>query len=275
MEKTKALYADQNEKTDPVKLARHTKKPSAESLLNSDSFIDISSYLLEDGLCPLCETKDQESENAARETRKQRRFPVDNIEIFGEISFSDKAEIINISENGVLLNVPKRMDIGKKYTLKICSREKKIVLRASVVWSSLREARRTSTNQIIPIYTTGMEFKDISKESRKILKELICRIGALTDHRKCERIPFVEDILIDGTGWARSSDISEEGLYISSLQSFKRNSVLEVTIPVGQEKLTLKAQVQFCDKTVGFGLRFIHLNDIQKTKIRELIKKSA
>jgi hypothetical protein len=225
--------------------------------------------------CPICEAKDHGSENVVCDTRKQRRFPVDNIEIVGEISFADRAEIINISANGVLVNVPKRMDIGKKYILKICSKEKKVVVRASVVWSLLREARRTSTNQIIPIYTTGMEFKDISDENRKILKELICRIEALTDNRKCERIPFIEDILIDSTSWVRSADISEEGLYISSLQSLERNTVVEVTIPVGQEKLTVKAKVQFCDKMVGFGLRFIDLKDKQRLKIKELIKNAS
>jgi hypothetical protein len=181
MKKTKVLYAEPNGKMGPIKFARLTKKLSTEFSVNRDSFTGISNVLSEDGPCPLCETRDQESENVARETRKQRRFPVDNIEIFGEISFSDKAEIINISENGVLLNVPKRMDIGKKYTLKICSREKKIVLRASVVWSSLREARRTSTNQIIPTYTTGMEFKDIWNEHKKILKDLIGQIEASTE----------------------------------------------------------------------------------------------
>jgi hypothetical protein len=181
MKKTKVLYANPNGEMDLIKLARHTKKLSTVFSVNQYSLAGISNALSEDCTCPLCAAKDQESENVAHETRKQRRFSVDNIEIFGEVSFSDRAEIINISENGVLLNVPKRMDIGKKYTLKICSREKKIVVRASVVWSSLGEARRTSTNQIIPTYTTGMKFKDIWNEHKKILKELIGQIEASTE----------------------------------------------------------------------------------------------
>ncbi len=179
MEKTTVFYADPNGKTDIRKLTGHTKKLSTNFSLNQDGFIGISNGLSEDGSCPLCEAKDQGSENIVCDTRKQRRFPVDNIEIFGEISFADRAEIINISANGVLLNVLKRMDIGKKYTLKICSKEKKFIVRASVVWSLLTEVRRTSNNQIIPIYTTGMEFKDIWNENKKILKELIHQIEAV------------------------------------------------------------------------------------------------
>jgi Tfp pilus assembly protein PilZ len=253
MEKTTTVFcADPNGKIYIRKLTRH-----------------------EDGTCPLSEAKDQGLENVVRETRKQKRFSVDNIEIVGEISYADKAEIINISANGVLVNVPKRMDIGKKYMLKICSKEKKIVLMASVVWSQLAGTQRTSMNQIIPIYTAGMEFKDISTGNRKILKELIRHIETLTEHRKCERVPFVEDILIDGTGWVRSGDISEEGIYISSLHALKKDSVVELTIPIKQEKLTVKAKVQFCDKMVGFGLRFIDLSEEQKTKIKELIKSTS
>lgn len=270
MEKTTVFYADPNGKIDIRKHARHTKKLSTKFSVNQDSVIGISSNLSEDGSCALSEAKDHGSEKVVRDIRKQKRFPVDNIEIVGQISFADKAEIINISANGILVNVPKRMDIGKKYMLKICSKEKKIVVMASVVWSLLGGPRRTSTNQIIPIYTAGMEFQDISSGNRKILKELIHHIEALIDHRKCERIPFVEDILIDGTSWVRSADISEEGIFISSLQALKRDSVVELTIPIG--KLTVKAKVQFCDKMVGFGLRFIDLGEEQKTKIKELIK---
>jgi hypothetical protein len=273
MEKTTTVfYADPNGKIDIRKLTRHTEKLSTKFSVNQDSIIGISSNLSEEGPCPLSEAKDQGSEKVVRETRKQKRFPVDNIEIVGEISYADKAEIINISANGILVNVPKRMDIGKKYMLKICSKEKRIVVMASVVWSLLGGTRRTSTNHTIPIYTAGMEFQDISSGNRKILEELICRIEALTDNRKCERIPFVEDIMIDGTGWVRSGDISEEGIYISSLHALKRDSVVELTIPIKQEKLTVKAKVQFCDKMVGFGLRFIDLSEEQKTKIKELIK---
>jgi hypothetical protein len=253
METTTVFYADPNGKIDIRKLPIQTEKLSTKLSVNQ-------------------EAKDHGSEKVVRETRKQKRFPVHNIEIVGEISCTDKVEIINISANGILVNVPKRMDIGKKYMLKICSKEKKVVLKASVVWSLLRGSQRTSTGQIIPIYTAGMEFQDIPNGNSTILKELIHDIEELTKHRKCERIPFVEDIMIDGTSLVRSADISEEGIYICSLHALKRDNVVELTIPIKQEKLTVRAKVQFCDKMVGFGLRFIDLSEEQITKLQELIK---
>jgi hypothetical protein len=273
MDRTIIHAFNPNINVDAARPVVHTKKLSTEFPVNSDGFIDISSYLLDDFLCSFCETGEQDSPDAKIEARRQTRFPVDTIDITGEISFSDRAEIVNISENGVLLNVSRKMDIGKKYMLKICHKGKKVVLRASVVWYSLRESRLRLTNHIVPVYTAGMEFKDISRGNKEVLRELLCHIGALTHNRKCKRVPFIEDIVIDGISRARSSDISEEGLYISSLQSFERNCVVDVTIPSGREKLTVKAQVQFCDKLVGFGLRFVYLNDMQRTKIKELIEK--
>lgn len=49
--------------------------------------------------------------------------------------------------------------------------------------------------------------------------------------RKCERFSFIEDIVVDGSKQCTSSDISEGGLYISAIQAFEENSVIDVTIP--------------------------------------------
>jgi CheY-like chemotaxis protein len=90
--------------------------------------------------------------------------------------------------------------------------------------------------------------------------------------RKCERFPFREDILIDGTRMSTSMDISEGGLYISAIQSYEKNSVIDVTIPFKGEKLTFKAQVQYFQPGIGIGVMFIDLNAEQRGKIKELIE---
>jgi hypothetical protein len=180
MGKRAAFCAGPKGEVDIRKAARSTRRLSTDFSCDEHGIPDIFSIPSADGRYRLCTIRDQASENV-REARRYKRFPADNIEILGEISFADKAEIENISENGVLLKVHKKMDIGKKYTLKICCKEKKIVMKAFVVWSLLSEARRTSTDQIIPIYMTGMEFKDIWNEHKKILRNLIRQIEASTE----------------------------------------------------------------------------------------------
>ena len=69
-----------------------------------------------------------------------------------------------------------------------------------------------------------------------------------------------------------SVDISEDGLYISAIQSYEKNSVIDVTIPFKGEKLTFKAQVRYCQPGIGMGVLFIDLNAEQRGKIKELIE---
>jgi len=94
----------------------------------------------------------------------------------------------------------------------------------------------------------------------------------INERRKLERFPFREDILIDGTRACISMDISEGGLYISTIQSYEVNSAIDVTIPFKGEKLPVKAQVRYCQPGIGMGVSFIDLNAKQRAQIRELIE---
>ena len=92
------------------------------------------------------------------------------------------------------------------------------------------------------------------------------------EHRKYERFLFREDILIDGTRMCTSMDISEIGLYISAMQSYENNSVIDITIPFKGGKLTVKAQVRHCQPGIGMGVILVDLNAEQRANIKELIE---
>ena len=55
------------------------------------------------------------------------------------------------------------------------------------------------------------------------------------------------------------------------LQSYKQNSVIDITIPFQGEKLTVKGQVTYCHPGIGMGIKFIELNDEQKRIINAII----
>ncbi len=94
----------------------------------------------------------------------------------------------------------------------------------------------------------------------------------INERRKRERFPFREDILIDGTRACMSMDISEGGLYISTIQSYEIDSAIDVTIPFKGGKLSVKAQVRYCQPGIGMGVSFIGLSDKQRAQIRELVE---
>lgn len=92
------------------------------------------------------------------------------------------------------------------------------------------------------------------------------------DHRKYHRVPFREDITVDGTKMCTSMDISEGGIFISAIQIFEENSILELSIPFKGDKLKVKARVVYIQPGIGIGLEFTDLSDEQKKSIKELIE---
>ena len=77
--------------------------------------------------------------------------------------------------------------------------------------------------------------------------------------------------MIDGVTLCSSMDISEGGLYISSMQYFEKNSIIDISILLEEEELSVKAQVKYFQQGMGMGIMFIDLNDEQRAKIKELI----
>jgi hypothetical protein len=108
-----------------------------------------------------------------------------------------------------------------------------------------------------------------------LLKAEIVNDQNSKDHRRYERFPFIEEILVDGVNKCTSADISEGGLFISTIQRFEKNQLIEVVIPVKGEKISVKARVTYCQPGIGAGLAFIDTDDTVKAKIRELVESIA
>ena len=101
---------------------------------------------------------------------------------------------------------------------------------------------------------------------------MLVRDQERTERRKRDRVPFREDILVDGIRLCTSTEISEGGLFVSALQYFEEGNVVEVSIPLRDGKITVKAQVKYSQPGIGAGLIFIDLNDEQRAKIKELVE---
>jgi len=67
-------------------------------------------------------------------------------------------------------------------------------------------------------------------------------------------------------------DISEGGMYISVMQSYEIDAVIDLTIPFKEENLTLKAQVRYCQPGIGMGVQFVDLTHDQEAKIKHIIE---
>lgn len=92
------------------------------------------------------------------------------------------------------------------------------------------------------------------------------------ERRKSKRFPLRADITVDGTRLCSSMDISEGGIYLSTIQYFGENQDVEVSIPFKGEQLTVKAQIVHCQSGIGMGIMFIGLSEEQRAKIKELVE---
>jgi hypothetical protein len=91
--------------------------------------------------------------------------------------------------------------------------------------------------------------------------------------RICKRLHFNEEILIEGMGHCSvSSDISENGLYVCTMQPLEKDSIIQIAIPFRGQKINVKTRVQYAHPGIGMGLIFIDLNEGQKAMIIELME---
>jgi len=103
--------------------------------------------------------------------RRYKRYKVDLIDINGKMVFASDVKIVDISLGGVSLKADRRLDIDREYTLTVSSKGKVFSVKCIVVWSFVKESKEDSRGNIIPIYTAGMKFKDVSnKKIEEIVK---------------------------------------------------------------------------------------------------------
>jgi len=104
------------------------------------------------------------------EKRRYRRFRVDIMEINGRMVFAENVKILDISAGGISLKADRRLNIGTEYALRIEEEGKILTVKGNIVWSVLSETREMPSGDIVPVYSAGMKFTDVSGEkSREVM----------------------------------------------------------------------------------------------------------
>ncbi len=110
-----------------------------------------------------CEAANKDPRNTIQERRQYKRMKVEHMEVNSEMPSATYVKIIDISKNGVFVKADRKLDIGKKYSLKIEYENKVLFVKAVVVWSLLEDNVEDAAGNIIPIYIAGMQFTDVLK----------------------------------------------------------------------------------------------------------------
>jgi len=119
-------------------------------------------------------------------TRRYKRFRLDFLEVNGQLTFATEVILLDISMGGISLKADRRLNIGGKYVIKLGDRKRLIALKGEVAWSALSENKVTPDGEIIPVYTAGMRFIDLSKEKSAELMDFV-------EHHRKEELPSPGD----------------------------------------------------------------------------------
>jgi len=105
--------------------------------------------------------------------RRYKRFTISRINITGRMLFANSVDIIDISAGGISLKTDKRLDMGGDYTLKLEGKDGIIGVKCTVVRSSLHECRKADNGDLVPVYSVGMKFNNVSPEKIRELERII------------------------------------------------------------------------------------------------------
>ncbi|RPI37657.1 MAG: PilZ domain-containing protein [Nitrospiraceae bacterium] len=104
------------------------------------------------------------------------------------------------------------------------------------------------------------------------MPSIIWPMDIQSERREYKRYPFTENILIDGVKSCQSTDISEGGLFVSAIQHFEKNDLIDFTISFKNWTVMINGQIRYYQYGIGMGIMFIDLTEDQKAQIKKIIE---
>ncbi len=97
-------------------------------------------------------------------------------------------------------------------------------------------------------------------------------LSAHDERRQHDRSRLIVDVFFDGkdaTGVASTKDIGAGGLYLNTQAEMAEGSVLLLRIPLGQQQIVVNAEVVYCNRGRGVGVRFEGLSPSDKALLEQ------
>ena len=128
-----------------------------------------------------------------QDRRQHERFKVVARGIKGKMILAKDVEIVDISICGILAKTDKRLYPSSEHIIKLNHKDKVISVKSIVIWSLLSGLQKNLRGELIPMYTAGMEFKRVSKET-------IDEIANFIKEHKKDKDKMVDIYMNNGSG---------------------------------------------------------------------------
>jgi len=218
------------------------------------------------------------------ERRKHRRHIVEGMGIYAKTLLNAEVEVLDISPSGGSIRGTKRFNIGGEYIFKFEHEYRVISLKGIIVWEKLTGSNKIAEGEAVPIYTAGIEFRDVSTDKAGQLKDFISeKIQELRERRlsgirikirppekavlSCFEACVVKDISLGGMRVETEREPTVEALF-----------PLEVIFAEDENSIRCQGRVAFYHAVSGetparysVGVEFMEMIDGDKLRLNRFI----
>ena len=183
------------------------------------------------------------------DTRRYKRYKMDNTNVHGTIIFASYVKINDISVGGMSLTTEKRLTIGNEYALKIQGKDTQVTVKGKVMWSLLSESIVGSSGDVIPIFKTGIKFADLSTDQENEIIKFVethkkepnekIDVYSLSSNRLFVRFRLKEadQATIQEQDDYRVINISRSGFLIESKQALRLEDKINMQMTLPDNKI--------------------------------------
>lgn len=222
--------------------------------------------------------------------RRYKRYVVQGMDFRARTIFDTEIELLDISLGGARIKSQRSLKMGTNYLIKLLSEKALLSLKCDVKWEVLSGSIKDGTHNIIPIYTIGIEFKDIPSNKLEQLKNFMKIVGLpdeqpFVDEKRLSGLRFKikskEMAIIDGQDIYIVKKISLGGMRIESNYEIQIDNRYPMELFFPDDKIPIKFQgrVASCipipDKSPeshDTGIEFLDIEEEDRERLRTFIQ---
>ncbi len=213
--------------------------------------------------------------------RRHKRHEVKDV--YGSLLFTIDVSVVNMSIDGMAIESSKRLNVGRKYILKLSHDKKVLKLNGKVVWCNLSKAMKTDQGAVVPVYKAGIEFDDVisdkAKDLRHFLEEnVIIKLESRMFGRF--KVRPKQSINLDSEYDFHVQTLSLSGMLIETELLPDKESVFDMELKFNENNISIKGRVAYV-KQVGepeqkqekshLGVEFVEFDGDAKKVLEDFI----
>jgi Tfp pilus assembly protein PilZ len=214
-----------------------------------------------------------------QEKRLYKRFVVEEMDVQTARISSIKVEIHDISPMGISVVGPKKLNIGREYTLHFGGGDRSFSAKGIVKWEMLIGSRKISEKEVAPIYIAGLEFIGILTARAAPIIEYISKRMDLRDRRlRGIRFKFLspDTAALGSLDFYAVRVISRGGMLIETKEEFLVGTSfpMELLLPEDGSPLNFRGRIAHCDAVLrgdalryNVGIEFTEMKEDDKAKL--------